>query len=313
MSDSQAKKLGPWMCTALVVGNMIGSGVFMLPASLAPHGWNSVLGWLFTAGGGLLLAFVFASLARALPQAGGPFAYTRLAFGDGPAFLMAWGYWIALWVGNAAVVTGSVSYVSVLFPVIAEVPGMHALVSCAVIWVLTTINCLGVREAGKVQLVTTVLKLVPLVATIVLAAYILLDEGTVRVAPLRVSELSLGGVTAAATLTLWAMLGLESATVPADKVADPGRTIARATLWGTAVTAGIYLVACSAVVLLMPTESLANSQAPFADLIGASLGPWAAKALALFAAISGFGALNGFILLQGELAHVMAKQGVFPA
>lgn len=313
MSGTPTRKLRFWMCTALVVGNMIGSGVFMLPASLAPHGWNSVLGWLFTACGGLLLACVFAGLSRALPQAGGPYAYARQAFGEAPAFLMAWGYWVSMWVGNAAIATGAVSYLSVFFPAIAEVRGLHALVSCALIWMLTAVSCLGVREAGGLQVVTTVLKLLPLAATVVLAGFILLDEGAARVTPLHASDLSLSGMTAAATLTLWAMLGLESATLPADKVEDPGRTIARATLVGTAVTALVYLVACSAVVLLLPAGALGRSQAPFADFIGAAWGPGAGRAVALFAAISALGTLNGFILLQGELAHAMARQGVFPS
>jgi basic amino acid/polyamine antiporter, APA family len=313
MSAAPARKLGLWMCTALVVGNMIGSGVYMLPASLAPHGWNSVLGWLFTAAGGLLLAAVFAGLSHALPEEGGPYAYARLAFGDGPAFLMAWGYWVSMWVGNAAIATGSVSYLSVLVPAIGEVRGLHLLVSCGFVWLLTAVNCLGVREAGRLQLVTTALKLLPLAATLVLAALLLFREGPARLAPLRPSELSLGGTTAAAALTLWAMLGLESATVPADKVQAPERTIARATLVGTALTALVYLLACSAVVLLLPADPLSRSAAPFADFIGASWGAGAARALALFAAISGLGTLNGFILLQGSLAHAMARQGVFPA
>jgi basic amino acid/polyamine antiporter, APA family len=108
--------LGFWMCVALVVGNSIGSGVFLLPASLAPYGLNSVIAWGFTACGAILLAIVFARLSRAYPAAGGPYAYVQLAFGPFTAFIVAWGYWISIWVGNAAIATGAVSYLSPLLP-----------------------------------------------------------------------------------------------------------------------------------------------------------------------------------------------------
>src|ERR1700732_187431 len=112
-----------WMCVALVVGNSIGSGVFLLPASLAPFGLNSVIAWALTAGGGVLLAIVFALLSRAYPQAGGPYAYVRLAFGPLTAFIVAWGYWISIWVGNAAIATAAVSYLTPLMPWIDTVAG----------------------------------------------------------------------------------------------------------------------------------------------------------------------------------------------
>jgi APA family basic amino acid/polyamine antiporter len=126
MKVTEAKPLGLWMCTALVVGNMIGSGVFMLPASLSPYGWNAVIAWLVTITGALCLAYVFARLAKAFPKAGGPLAYTAEAFGPTAGFMVAWAYWISLWVGNAAIATGGVSYLSVFVPALAKVPALHA-------------------------------------------------------------------------------------------------------------------------------------------------------------------------------------------
>ena len=149
---------------ALVVGNIIGSGVYLLPASLAPYGRNSLSAWLFTAAGAIVLAVVFAALPARCPRQGGPYAYTRTAFGQLAGFVVAWGYWVAIWVGNAAIATGAVSYTSVVAPWIASVPGASALATLAVVWLLTLVNCFGVRAAGWVQVVTTVLKLVPLVA-----------------------------------------------------------------------------------------------------------------------------------------------------
>jgi len=158
-----SRLLGPWMCTALVVGNIIGSGVFLLPAALSPYGLaNSTSAWLFTASGAVILACVLAGLSRGLPGAAGPHAYARTAFGELPAFLIIWGYWISVWAGNAAIATGSVSYLAELFPVISERPGAAPLVTVSAVWLLTDVNVLGARAAGGVQVVTTVMKLLPL-------------------------------------------------------------------------------------------------------------------------------------------------------
>uniref|UniRef100_B0SW21 Arginine/agmatine antiporter n=1 Tax=Caulobacter sp. (strain K31) TaxID=366602 RepID=B0SW21_CAUSK len=308
-----SRELGFWMCTALVVGNMIGSGVFMLPASLAPYGWNAVFGWLVTIAGGVALAFVFAGLAREFPKAGGPYAYTHEAFGPLVGFMVAWSYWISLWVGNAAIATGAVSYLSVIFPAIAKVPGMHLLVTLGSVWLMVGINIVGARLAGRVQLVTTVLKLMPLVAVAGLAFWVIGRDHGASLTPFRAADIRPGGVTASAALTLWALLGLESATVPAGKVHDPVRTIPRATLVGTIFTGLVYLLVCSAVVLLTPTDALKVSNAPLSDFVALHWGGSAGKVLALFAAISAFGALNGWVLLQGEMPYAMAKGGVFPA
>lgn len=308
-----AKQLGLVMCTALVVGNMIGSGIFLLPATLAPYGWNSIFGWILTIAGGLLLAVVFAALSRNFPRAGGPYAFTQEAFGPMAGFLVAWSYWISIWVGNAAVATGAVSYLSVFFPSLSTTTGLHASVTIAVIWLLTAVNCRGAYLAGSVQLTTTLLKLLPLIAVIALAAIVIVGDGGASLAPFEAEKISLGPITAAATLTLWGLLGLESATVPAEKVKDPARTIPRATMFGMALTGVIYLLACSAIILLQPADEVAASSAPFADFVSRHWGENAGRWLALFAAISGFGALNGWILLQGELPYAMAKGGVFPA
>ena len=307
---TKAKQLGFWMALALVVGNMIGSGVFLLPAALAPYGLSSVPGWILTAIGSLLLAVVFSVLSRAHPQVDGPYAYTRLAFGDLVGFVAAWGYWVAVWVGNAAVASGLVSYLASLIPGIAEASVATMLV---IVWFLTWLNLRGARKAGALQIVTTILKLLPLLLVAGLGLYLAaagdprLDVGSLTEQPM-----SWSAITASATITLWAFLGLECAAVASEKVENPQRNVALATLWGTLIAALVYVLSCTTVLLLLPSEQLAQSNAPYADAIdliwGASSGRW----LALFAAISGFGALAGWILVQGELPYQMAKAGVFP-
>ena len=99
--------IGFWTAVTLVLGNVIGSGVFLLPASLAPYGGLALAGWLLSAAGSMLLALVFARLARLNPAAGGIYAYTREAFGDLAGFLVAWGYWISIWCAEAALARGT--------------------------------------------------------------------------------------------------------------------------------------------------------------------------------------------------------------
>jgi basic amino acid/polyamine antiporter, APA family len=306
--------MGLWMALALVMGSMIGSGVFLLPASLAPLGWNSVFGWGVTISGTLCMAGVFAALARSFPAAGGPYAYTRIAFGPAAAFAVAWAYWISLWVGNAAIATGAVSYLSRLFPVIGATPGLSAVVTVAIVWLFALINMRGVALAGRVQLVSTIIKLVPLIAVIALAAWVMMGSGTATLRPFNAGDLSVASITSAATLTLWAMLGIEAATVPADKVINPEKTIPRATLLGAGSAGLIYLIVCSAVVLMLPATLVAGSEAPFADFVDRyGGGAGAGTLIAAFGAISALGALNGWVMLQAEIPAAMARDGLFPA
>jgi APA family basic amino acid/polyamine antiporter len=195
------RSMGLWMATALVVGNMIGSGVFLLPASLAgTAGPVSMLGWLFTGAGALLLALVFANLGRALPRTGGPYAYARRAFGDFVGFQTAWGYWIAVWPGNAAIAVAFVGYLAVFWPAVGTHDLLGALVGIAVIWLLTATNILGARESGGVQVVTTVLKFVPLALIGLIGLFFIHGGNYTPFAP-HGAGLSLLSTTAALTLS----------------------------------------------------------------------------------------------------------------
>jgi APA family basic amino acid/polyamine antiporter len=307
-------KLGIWMAVALVVGNIIGSGIFLLPSSLAPFGFNSVWGWLVTSTGAVMLALVFTGLSRALPTAEGPYGYTRLAFGELAATVVLWGYWVGNWVGNAAIATAAVSYLSDLQPWIKEVNGASAVVTVFFVWVLTAVNIYGVRAAGTVQLISSILKLIPLVGIVGLGIF-LVATGSPQLhnANLAATTFKLSDVTSAATLTLWAMVGLESAAVLSDKVRDPERNVGRATLIGTILSAVVFIVACTTVMSLIPADTLAHSNAPFADAGSMFWGSAAAHWLALFAAISALGALNGWTLLNGELTFLLAKHQVIPS
>ena len=309
---AKTKSLGLWMCTALVVGNMVGTGVFLLPASLAPMGWNAIIALVLTILGGLGLAYVFGSLARRFSKAGGPYVYTAEAFGPAAGFMVAWSYWISLWVGNVGIATGTLSYVTYFIPEINSVTGLSAGITFTMIWTLILINIRGTFLAGSFQLVTTILKFLPLIFVAAIGIYVFGSGSSVASNPLIMSDLKLPVITAAATLTVWGILGIEAATVPAGNIKDPEKTIPRATMLGMSITGVIYLLVFASILLLMPADQLANSNAPFAEFIGQYMGNRMDSVIAVFAVISGFGALNGWIMLMGEMPNAMAKSGVFP-
>jgi basic amino acid/polyamine antiporter, APA family len=313
--QSGQRRLSPKMATALVVGNMIGSGVFVLPAALAAYGTSSIVGWLFTSAGAFLLALVFSRLGRAYPRTGGPYAYSRRAFGDFVGFQTAWGYWIAAWLGNAAIAIAFVGYLGHFWSTLAGTSTnqhiVQALVAVGAVWLLTWVNVRGVREAGMVQLVTTVLKILPLAAVALLGLFWI---EAANFGPFNPTEQSaFGAVTAAATLTLWAFIGLESATIPAENVVDPERNIPRATLWGTLIATAVYILGTVSVMGVIPQSVLAESTAPFAAAATQMWGTWAGNFVALGAVIATFGCLNGWILLQGQMPYAAARDQLFPA
>jgi APA family basic amino acid/polyamine antiporter len=305
-----AQKLGLAMCVALVMGNMIGSGVFLLPASLAPFGWNGVAGWVITIAGALALAVVLARLTVAFPQASGPTAFVQLAFGRIPSFMIGWAYWVSVWTANVTLAVAAVSFLSLFAPALGD---HMALSTLALIWIVTAINWRGARAAGRFQIVTLLIKLIPLLTVIVLIPIAFGSETPVVTTPFPAEGLSLTAVSGSAILTLWALLGFESASVATDKVKDPVVTIPRATIIGTLATGILYLIVCSAVALMLPADKVATSDAPFALFAETYWGHGPALFIAAFAAISAIGALNGFTLIQAELPATLARQGLFPA
>ena len=308
------RQIGFWTCLALVIGNTIGSGIFLIPAALAPFGWNALYGWGITIGGALCLAYVFASLARLMPGAGGPFDYISSAFGPMAGFFVMWSYWISQWVTNAAIAIGVVGYMSPFAPQFFARPTVGPIIAIALVILMTSIAVRGARAAGAIQIVTTILKLLPLVA-VILVLFIVLGSGdssaatTINVAP---TPLAMPAIAGAAALALWPMQGFESGSVPAGRVIDPARTIPRAILAGTALVGILYILVTLSVFLLLPFDVAAKSSAPLADLVSQIWGTGAGQLVAAFAIISAIGALNGWVFLQAEVQLVLAERGVFP-
>jgi len=304
-------KIGLWTSTSLVIGNMIGSGVFLLPAALAAYGGISLFGWIGSSLGAIVLALLFSRLSKMLKNTvGGPYAYTRDGLGDFAAFLVAWGYWISIWCTNAAITVAMVSYLTVFFPILETDPVVAIITGLSIIWFLTWINTRGIKNAGYVQIVTTILKIIPLIAVSFVGLFYVDFE---NFTPFNMTGGSnFAAITATATLTLFAFLGLESATIPAGDIHEPEKTIPRATMIGTLVTILIYVVGSFAVMGMIPASVLKDSAAPFADAAAIMWGPNARYWIAGGAVISTFGALNGWILLQGQMPMAAARDKLFP-
>jgi len=302
------QKLGIWMTGALVVGSMIGSGIFLLPVSLAPLGANALIGWIVSIFGALAIAFALASLGRS--GAGGIHAYIERAFGPRAAFLVTWAFWWSNIAAQAALAIATASALSRLIPALGGSSGIVA-VGVASVVLLTLVNLRGVRTSGGLSLLTVAIKLVPLLGVVVIL--IIHQRSGMRFERLAASPINTTNIASATTLALFALTGFENATAPVDKVRDPARTIPRAILGGAAFVGFIYLLSSSGVMLLLPADHIAISPAPYADVIALQWGEQAALLAAFMIAVSAFGALNCMIFGTGELAYAMGLRADLPA
>jgi APA family basic amino acid/polyamine antiporter len=306
------KKIGIWTSTSLVMGNMIASAMFMLPATLSTYGSISLIGWVVSGLGAICLALVFSWLSQLMPVAnGGPYAYTREGLGDFAAFLVAWGYWLSIWSTNAAIAVAFLSYLTVFFPALG-INSMFAVgVGLSAIWFLTWINTRGIRDAGAVQVITTILKIAPLLLVTIGGLFYIHTENYFPFNSSGTSDIN--AITTTATLTLFAFLGLECATIPSGQVENPEKTVPRATLYGTLAVTLLYILGTVVIMGVLSPTTLQTSKAPFADAAASMWGEWARYLVAGGAVMSTFGALNGWILMQGQIPAAAAVDKLFPS
>ncbi|MFE0640581.1 APC family permease [Streptomyces sp. NPDC058877] len=293
-----------------MIGSIIGTGVFALPSALAPYGPVSLVAFGAVTLGALALALTFGALARRVPASGGPYVYAREAFGEFAGFLNAWSYWITAWAGNAAIVVAWVGYVEV-FVNTGHQKWISVLLALVGLWIPAAVNLTGVRNTGAFQVITTVLKFVPLVF---MATVGLLFVDPDNFGPFNASGQSvLGAISAAGAIALFSYLGLEAASVVAGRVREPGRNVPRATVYGTLVCAVIYILGTLAVFGTVSHGKLGGSTAPFSDAANNVFGgTWAGDAVAVAAIVSGIGALNGWTMLCAEMPYAAARDGLFP-
>ena len=306
------RELGLAAAIAIVVGNCIGSGIFTSAASLAAasNPETSVIAWIITAAGSLLIALSFASLGTALPRTGGPIVYTRAAFGDFAGFLIAWTYWIGAWVGNAAIITAFMLYFTYFFPSLGT-PVFAFLITSGILWIFTIVNILGVKGAGRVSIITTILKVGALVVFVIIAAMHFNPAMFSTVSSARVSGMNT--LPAAIAIALWAFVGMESATIPAGEIKNPRRNIRKSTIYGTLIAGIVYIIVSVVGMGVLDQKTLASSNAPLADIINAATGgTWGGNFVALGAIISALGATSVWILTTARSAFGASKDKLFP-
>jgi len=304
------RSFGFWRSWALVVGSMIGNGIFLLPAVLAPYGSLSVLGWLFAGAGTLLIAFMLGTLAKRHPKLGGPYAYTHMAFGELPSFFVGWGHWISYCSATAVGGIAFVAYLGFFIPQLAETPAMGAIASLAIIWIVTALNISSTKSAGIFQLITTVLKLLPLF--LIAGGGVLMGDVSTIPATNPHNESPVLLISGLVILTMWAFVGVENVTIAADEVIDPAKTIPRALTAGTFTAVAFYITATLGVMALIPQAELAHSSSPFADAAVVLFGGWGGALVAVGALVSIVGALNGNVLTTGMLSRAIAVDKLFP-
>lgn len=312
-NQQKASALGLTSSTGLVVGSIVGTGVFTMPAVLAGAGTMGILVLAVVAVGATVLAVLFGQLTRRVPNNdGGLYAYARHEFGDMTGYLVGWSYWISSWAGNAAIVASWVFYVNALL-------GLHdpsGLTNWGIallgLWVPAIVNLLGVRQMAWFQNVTVVLKFLPLVFVGIIG-WLFVD--TNNFGPFNASGGSVyTGIGIAAGVALFSFIGVEAAAITAKRVRNPRVNVGRASLIGTGASALLYVLVTAAVMGLVPHDALATTGAPFVDAFetifpGSS---WAGTFIAAIAVVSGIGALNGWTLIVTETSRAIAEDDLFP-
>lgn len=306
------RPFGFWTATAMVVGGMIGAGIFMLPALIAPYGWIGVIGWIIAISGALPIGYALAALTRSMPEQSGGVAVTGAVLGPVIGVLVGWSYWISVWTAIAAIAGTAVAYLGVFVPWLGATPLNGALATIGLIWLLTLTNLAGAKLAGRIQVVTTVLKLLPLLAVIAILSG-LWARGTATAPLWPGTGPGYGGLTAAVTLALFPLVGFEAAGLVAARVSDPARNVMRATMLGIVLTGMLYILISSGIAFALPAQKVMASTAPFALFVETFWGRGAGLVVAAFAAISAIGALNCWVLVQGEVPLGMARAGLLPA
>ena len=308
---SSHQKIGLISATSLVVGNMIGAGVFVLPAALSKYGSIGLIGWLISAFGAIVLAIIFSSLSKIISdKSGGPYVYSKNGFGDFIGFLVAWGYWVCTWIGNGAIVISVIGASGFFFPAITNNPVFSVTYGISIIWILTYINTRGIKDSAIVQIITTLLKLLPILIVIVFGIFFFDISNFPKFNLTNNSDISI--IPIVASLTLYAFLGIESASIPAENVKNPKKNIPKATMIGTLICVLVYFSGTVILFGVLPAEIMQNSPAPFVDAAEKIGGKYMASFVGLGTIIAGIGALNGWILMTGQMPMAASKDKLFP-
>lgn len=306
-SPRAGKPLGLMMSLSLVIGTMVGSGIYFLPSSLAPMGWNMALGWMISGAGALCLAAAFRFLMDGTGE--GIQHNIERVVGEVPGFLAMWAYWASGFTSIAALVIAGGSILSDLF---FEDPPTHigVIAALTLLGLITVINLVGTRAAGWMQVASVAIKLIPLLLVIGALAWFAL--GTQPAQQMASVPLEIDSISGAVALTLFAFLGFEAASVPVNKISNPGRNIPIALIGGTSLVVVLYLLVSVGLVMIIPWQDVASSSSPVSDALGVVMGPVAGVLVALCILVSVTGCANGLLLIGAECTFSMALRGEVP-
>lgn len=298
-------KIGLISAISLVVGNMIGSGVLILPASLAVYGSYAFCGWGVTSIGALCIGLIFVKLSLWMKDSGGPYVFARHVFGDFIGFQVAWSYWIFSWISNVALIVSGLGYLSVFVKLSSL---SYIMIGLSMIWIFTIINLISIKMFARVQILITAFKVIPIILFALIGLWNF-DTAIFHVP----SKFSFDeSVANAVALTLWGVVGIESATIPAGTFKNAKRVIPIATVCGVIVTSLIYILGTMAIMTYLNQDDLIASNAPYVDATRNLFGEIGAVIMAIVGVVSILGTLNGWIMIQGFVPKSAAEVNLFP-
>ena len=309
-ADHESRKMGPLLATFLVAGNMIGSGVFLLPVTLAAIGSMTVIGWVIAAVGALVLGAVFAFLSRLRPNAHGLVSHVTEGLGRFLGFEAGFAYWLSCLFGNLAIAVAVVGYLAFFFPILAT-PLATTLGVVGAMWLLTLVNILGPKIIGRLHGASLAVGLLPIVAATVLG-FLYFDAEMFRASWNVSGKAEVPAISASIVAIFWAFLGLETASVCGRAVRDPAKNVPLATFGGVALAAVIYIAAGAAVFGALPAATLAGSTAPFADVVAKFLGGALGGLIAACAVFKASGTLGGWIMVTAQTTQAGVEEGYLP-
>lgn len=322
-AQAKSVKLKLLPLIALVVGSMIGGGVFNLPRDMSAGAAPGaiLLGWAVTGVGMLALAFVYQGLAMRKPELNaGPYAYAKAGFGDFIGFNAAWGYWISAFLGNVAYAVAIFSALSYFFPIFGEGNNIQSIIGASIcLWLINALVLKGIKEAAIVNLVTTLAKLLPILLFIIVTIIAFhwdkftlnfWGAGGVAGAP------GLGSVVdqvkSTMLVTLWVFIGIEGASVYSAR-AESRRDVGTATIIGFIGALGIYMLVSLLSTGILAQKDLAGLKVPaMAGVLEPLVGPWGAGLINIGLVVSVGGAFLSWTLLCAEIPYICAKDGTFP-
>lgn len=311
MSSDQHRVIGFWKGWSIAVGCAIGSGIFMMPTMLAPYGLLGFSGWLVAGAGSILVALTMARLVKRIPKTGGPYVYVNEGLGSFSGFIIAWTYWVACVSAIAGISIAFVGYLGFFLPQIANSQINALLASLLLIWIIVFLNIRSLENSSKFQLISTLLKLLPLIFIVLLGASNFNANNLPELNPSNLHPISL--IATVTTLVMWSFIGIETATVPADNVINPQETIPKVLIASVITILVLYILVSIAIAALVPTSELLNSSAPFALAASKILGVTGGTIVSLGALISTLGSLNANTLTAGNLSLAAARDGLLPS